>query len=275
MSNQNHDIIFYTFIYKIKSKCDFSKYIEWGVNLIKQITNQHLIIYTNNETLKFIEHLIINKPNINIIIKELDTFEYYKYRNTIEKNKNNIFFPNHNISFELILVWLERHLFIKEISKNINSELYCHIDWGYFRDNNYYENWCNNSNLEKIDKNKIHIGYVSNDHNNDNINNISNIVNSNSYDNMYNIIPSFYNIIAGGCYIIPKLLIDKWYEIYKNTLDNFINNILIFKDDQIILSYIIFNDNNKQYFKLIYNNNEWFMFKDFLNDTNSVKYIDL
>ena len=50
-------ITFFTLIYKIKSKFNFQKYYDWGINLIKTLKNHELIIFTDKNTYKEIKKI--------------------------------------------------------------------------------------------------------------------------------------------------------------------------------------------------------------------------
>ena len=241
-------ITFFTLIYKIKSKFNFKKYYDWGINLIKTLKNHKLIIFTNKITFKEIEDLVKDKENITIIYRDLDEFELNKYKDIFKKNISKRYFPNHNISYELILIWISRHLFFNEVSKIKDSDFYCHLDWGYFRQNPV-SNFCSNKVLNKLNKNKIYFALIRND-----IVYLKKIIDliedfdkvkieKTLEDNLWS--------LGGGISIVPKNKIRKWERIYKRTFDKFIKKGIDFKDDQTIIRNTIFNNKNFNQFELI------------------------
>ena len=254
-------MIFYTIIYKIQSKFDFNKYAEWGKNLIKYLQNHKIIIFTNDETYDLIKNLL-NK-NIFIIKLDINDFYYHRYRYLLRKNTCNKCFPDHNVSYELILLWIERHLLIEKIKDDYKSDFYCYIDWGYIREKNYF---IKNINFN-IDENFIYWGLVNPkkesfdfyksifDENNSNLSkNINEIIINQK-------IEKYQPIFGGGFSIIPHKMIDTFINIYKNSLNYILENQILFKDDQTILAFMIINNLDK--FKLISKDNhkiEWFPF---------------
>ena len=268
ISSSNKKITFYTLIYKIKSKFSFETYLEWGEILIKNLNNHHLVIFTDNETSILLHQLINGRENIKIIIKELSDFKYAIYKDEIEKNTNKSYFPHHDIDYKLILIWLERHILIKEIEKQYSSDFYCHIDWGYFRENKIYHNWCNKEILNTLDETKIYFALIRSDM--DYLRKIFNIVQckENLKENLEKLIIDNIWSVGGGISIIPKGKIEYWLDIYQNTLDRFFDNQLPIKDDQVILINIFFQKDNVANFKLITDtaNNDWFPFINFLNN---------
>ena len=88
-------ITFSSCFYIIKSKFDPSIYIEWMTNFISIVNKFNLVIYTDENSSKYIYKIIQSTPNINtkikIIIKPLEQFYNYKYKDYwIENHKKNI-----------------------------------------------------------------------------------------------------------------------------------------------------------------------------------------
>ena len=248
---KNKTIIFYTLIYKIKSKFDFNIYVEWGKNLLSNLQNQQLVIFTNNETLSIINHLIEGNPNIHICLRELSEFKYNKYKDILIQNTNKIFFPNHDIDYKLILIWLERHIMIQQVMKEYDFNFYCHIDWGYFRDNTVYNNFCNQNLLNKLEENKIYFALIRND-----IPYLKKIINylqdnNNLSNNIHKIITENLWSIGGGISIMNKKNISWWLKIYQEEIQKFIKKKFYIKDDQVILINVIFNSENITNFTLL------------------------
>ena len=68
--------------YNIKSKFPSTKYLEWTNNLLSIVNNFNLVIYTDRESLAFLQPLFISNPviankigvKIKIIIKPFKSF---------------------------------------------------------------------------------------------------------------------------------------------------------------------------------------------------------
>lgn len=240
-------IVFYTLIYKIQSKFTFDKYIQWGEYLLNNLGNNKLYIITDEDTKDLLEDLCYDR-NIEFIIIELKKFYYYRYRLQLINNTNKKLFPHHDIDFKLILIWLERHLLLKEIIKKEEADFYSYIDWGYFRDNKIYNDFANNI-LDKLKKDKIYFALI-----NDNLIELKkyiNVFNSNKESEIEKLLENNMLSIGGGFSIIPKKLIRFYLEKYRETLEYFLENTILFKDDQTILFNLIFKKENIDNFELI------------------------
>ena len=69
-------ITFSSCFYIINSKFPPEKYIEWMTNFISIVNNFNLVIYTDENSLKYID--TNSKSNIKVIIKPLTQFYNYK-----------------------------------------------------------------------------------------------------------------------------------------------------------------------------------------------------
>jgi len=73
--------------------------------------------------------------------------------------------------------------------------------------------------------------------------------------------------IAAGFFILNKNLINWWFELYYSTLNKYIENNYLIKDDQVIVANCVFRNLNN--FHLFRENNypydNWFMFQRILN----------
>ena len=99
-------ITFSSCFYIINSKFHPEKYIEWMNNFISIVNNFNLVIYTDENTLKYIDSK--NKPNIKVIIKPLDKFYNYKYKEYWIKNHEKNFLLNDKSCWELNMLWAEK-----------------------------------------------------------------------------------------------------------------------------------------------------------------------
>jgi hypothetical protein len=261
----NKTIIFYTCFYKIKSKFDINTYIEWGQKFKKALENQKVVIYTNKESIDEVQNVFNNVSNIEFVIKEFEDFELYKYIDIIEKNIDKKYFPYHDISRELILLWINRHLFLQEVSEKYKVDFYSYIDFGYFRD---FEEQYFSINTNSLDENRIYLGLIKNDK--EYIKEIYNILIK--LENVEHYISNNMYSVGGGGNIIGKNKVDLWINYYKNTLIYFFDNKINFKDDQTIIMTTFFKNKNDNSFVFITENNNWFPFIKFLNQNNNIGY---
>ena len=70
-------ITFSSCFYIIKSKFDPKIYIEWMTYFISIVNNFNLVIYSDENSFKYINTQ--NNPKIKIIIKPFEAFYNYKY----------------------------------------------------------------------------------------------------------------------------------------------------------------------------------------------------
>ena len=208
-------ITFSSCFYIIKSKFGAGKYIYWMNNLISIVNQFYLVIYTDENSLKYINAK--GNPNIKIIIKPFTEFYNYKYKKGwIENHKQNIYL-NNKICWELNMLWSEKAWFVKETcEKNyFNTEMHGWCDIGYFRNRTndlhtiYLQNWGSNSKIQQLDKEKIHYACINN--NNKFIHQLSNSINNkNSIGLPILEIPPQISSIGGGFFIIHKNKINWW-----------------------------------------------------------------
>lgn len=255
-----YSIVYYTTIYKLNSKFSFNKYIEWGKNLINQLDNNLLIVFTNNETYLLLKDILENE-NIKVVYREFEDFFLFKHLEYLKRNLKYFIIKNIILDERLLMIYLERHLLIKYIRDNYNSEFYSHIDWGYIRDNNSSDWYINTNNLEE----KIYLGIVGYDKN-DFIKKFK-IINNNQ---IWIYKEKFYNFISGGFNIIHCSKVDYWFNIIYMKVEFCLKNNIDFKDDQIIIADIALNLKNIHNFIFVNLRYDWFFFRTlFSNNFNN------
>lgn len=268
-------ITFSSCFYIIKSKFDPTVYVEWMNNFLSIVNNFNLVIYTDEASSLYIDSK--NNPRVKIIIKPIDKFYNYKYKDFWIKNheKNNLL--NGKSCWELNMLWSEKIWFVKETieRKYFDTDFYGWCDIGYFRNRNegYRDlhtdnllNWPNPDKIQGLDKNKICYACINND--NVYMNHMYQIVNNKNDNGLpERQIPPYQNSIAGGFFIIHKDKIDWWSQTYDTKLYLYFKNNYLVKDDQIILVDCILSNINE--FGLFKENNiefdNWFMFQRILN----------
>lgn len=276
-SQQNKVITFSTCFYIIRSKFPIHTYLEWIKNLLSIVNNFNLVIYTNEETIKYIFPLIdqTNKK-IKVIIKPLTDFYTYGYKDKwIENHKMSTMDLHKKIDWELNMLWNEKVFFVYEtITQNYFESLYYGwCDIGYFRNrrNDLHTNdltqWPNPIKLLKTFRNTvIHYGCVQT-----NLlvyNELTNKIISHYNNKLTDPPTSNYNTIcfAGGFFILTASQINHYATLYKSKLDYYFDRNYFIKDDQTIVQDIILT--NPQLFCIHWEKDKyfdnWFMFQRLL-----------
>ena len=268
-------ITFSSCFYIIKSKFDSSIYIEWMNNFISIVNNFNLVIYTDENSCKYI--ITNNNSKIKIVIKPIEQFYNYKYKDLWVENHKQNFLLNDKSSWELNMLWSEKIWFVKETieRKYFDTDFYGWCDIGYFRnrsidylDTHTYilSSWPNEDKIKKLNKEKIVYACINND--DGYMNYMYKIVNNKNIEGIpVQPIPPHQQSIAGGFFILHKDMINWWTLIYDDKLQLYFKNNYLVKDDQIILADCVLSNLDK--FTLFRENNipydNWFMFQRILN----------
>ena len=265
-------ITFSSCFYIIKSKFYPRIYIEWMNNFISIVNNFNLVIYTDLKSVNYINTK--NNQKIKIIIKPLDNFYNYKYKDYWIKNHENNYLLNDKSCWELNMLWSEKIQFVKETCQNkyFDTEFYGWCDIGYFRNRpqdihtSRLTNWGYNQRVLKNNANKICYACIRND--DGYMNFLYKIINNRNEKNLPIIpIPAHQNSIAGGFFILHRNNIEWWSTTYDDRLKLYFDNNYLVKDDQIIVvDCILSNLDRFTLFKENINNiDNWFMFQRILN----------
>lgn len=251
--------------YSLKSKFPEHTYLQWMDNLLSNVVNFTLVVYTDNNGYDFLFSKYGTNENIHFIIKQLENLVGYKYKNFwIENHRKNILL-NNNIDWKLNMLWCEKINFVYEtLLKYTNYTYYGWIDIGYFRNRPKkditIEEIRRFPNIEKVNNlsNKIHYALVNNDMSY--VQYIYNCVINNQ------IIPANQITIGGGFFIAHYSLIENWKKLFTSKLESYIKHNKLVKDDQIILADCVFS--NLSLFELHQEINKsadnWFMFSRLL-----------
>lgn len=272
ISNNIMSITFSTCFYVINSKFPPEKYAEWMNNLLHIVNNFNLVIYTDENTLQYIN--ANSNPKIKIIIKPLDQFYNYKYKDYwIQNHEKNVLLNNVS-SWELNMLWAEKIHFVKETieKKYFDTEFYGWCDIGYFRNRSYDTNinllinWPDSNKINTLPTDKVIYACVNN--NDSYLNSIIQIINNkNSHGLPVIQIPSDQVSIAGGFFILHKNMINWWFKTFNQKLKLYFKRNYLVKDDQIIIADCVFSNLDKFHIfrelDPLYDN--WFMFQRILN----------
>ena len=269
MSSTSINITFSTCWYRLKAKFDKNVYFNWIDNMLSNVNNYYLVIYTNKESYQDIEKYNSNK-NIKIILKEFENFYNYKYKNNWIANQDKSILKD-KIDWKLNMLWSEKiHLVKETITSNyFDTEYYGWCDIGYFR-NRYNDtpvspSWPSTEKINNLDKTKIHYALVNN--NDEYMNQLATIIVINkNKDNPVNPIPQNQISIAGGFFILAKSMIDWWFNIYDNCLQEYFEIGYVVKDDQmIVVDCVINNIDNFKLYREKGDRDNWFMFQRILS----------
>ena len=265
------NITFVSCWYIVKSKYSIDKYIEWIDNIMKNVNNYYLVVYTNNDSKHYLSKYSDNMK-IKIIIKEYEDMYNYRYKDQWIKNheKNNLL--NCMIDWKLNMLWSEKIHFVYDtiMNKYFDTMYYGWCDIGYFRNRvndtkiNDLLLWPSNYIINNLKKDSIYYGLISNDINKNQL--IQNqILNKNEFD-LPSIALNPSNVsIGGGFFILYKDMITWWKEYYDMKLNLYFTHNYLVKDDQIILTDCIYSDETK--FTLCTENTKydnWFLFQRYL-----------
>lgn len=257
-------VTFATCIYKIKSKFNLSQYVEWLQNFNIN-DNFNLVIFTDKNTFNEISDYIyhLKRPNVKIVIKDLNNFYTYNLKNFWENNHNNNYLLKHT-SWELNMLWSEKVNFTKESMTHFKSDYYGWIDIGYFRDSSFDKYFCDINVINSLLKDKIYYALINNDH--EYINYLLRME-RNEKKLPIKPIPNDQVSVAGGFFITFKDNIEWFHNTYYDKLLTYFENNYLVKDDQIILTDIIFSNIGKFYLFTEKNRfkDPWFMFRRMLS----------
>ena len=125
-------ITFSSCFYIIKSKFDPSIYIQWMNNFISMVNNFNLVIYTDENSRKYIE--TNGNHRITVVIKPIEQFYNYKYKEYWIANHEKNLLLNDKSCWELNMLWSEKIWFVKDTieRKLYETEFYGWCDIGYF-----------------------------------------------------------------------------------------------------------------------------------------------
>jgi len=264
-----------TCFYVLKSKFSPKKYVKWMSNLLSLANKFNLVIYTDTLSFEYIKSVSgLSNPNVRIVLKPLEEFELYKYKDEWIRNHSNSNLKLHeNISWELNMLWNEKVFFVKDtIHKGYFKTIhYGWCDIGYFRNNpnniptTLLNNWPSTKKLlsmpfisnyihyAKVQKNsEIHTNELHHV-NNHYLNNLSTHPCSDLHENHF----------SGGFFILKNQIINSYAKLYEEKLKYYFDNKYIIKDDQTILLDIIATNSQLFYIheNFITGMDEWFIFQ--------------
>ena len=276
-------ITFSTCWYIVKSKFPISTYLEWIKNLFSIVNNFNLVIYTDTDGYNLLKQLILTdnflkkKDKVKFIIKPMNKFYGYRYKDEWIKNHNNSQLSLHKkVDWQLNMLWCEKIHFVNETIGNKYFDTMYHgwCDIGYFRELSYKKmkmliGWPSALTLLTKFSNKIHYGCVQTDAikykmlQNDVITHYSSknntLIRKSSPPISYEKIEEI--CFSGGFFILTQPLAEIYKRIFDIKLQYYFKNGFTVKDDQQIIMDCIFT--NPQLFQIHFSEN-WFMFQELL-----------
>jgi hypothetical protein len=266
------NITFSSCWYHFKSKFDATLYYQWIDNMLSNVVQYYLVVYTDEEGFSFLQKYSEN-PRIKIVIKPYTKFFNYRYKDNWIKNHQKNWLLHDRIDWKVNMLWSEKIHFVKQTieKKYFDTDFYGWCDIGYFRNRSNdmrteeLKNWPNQDKIEQLDRSKIYYAYINNDHLQTQY--LMSIINQRDTRGLSEIeIPSHQISVAGGFFILFKENIDFWSKLYNERLVLYFETERLVKDDQIILIDCIFS--NLSRFYLCRENtphyDNWFLLQRFL-----------
>ena len=273
-------VIFSTCWYLFKAKFDPTVFQTWIHNMLSNVNNYYLVVYTDEASISFITQYESN-PRIKIIKKPMEEFYNYKYREQWIQNHMINHTLREKVDWQVNMLWSEKIHFVEQTinegyfidcikDQDIIKHGWCDI--GYFRGRKYDMNmedlkmWPNNDKINALSNTKIHYGCVNN--NTDYVNHIFYLVNNKNENGLpIQELPPDLNTIGGGFFILHRSIIEWWRTLYDTTLEKYFKHGYLVKDDQTIITDCIFS--NLSYFLLHSEENTekydiWFPFQRLL-----------
>ena len=265
-------ITFSTSWYILKAKFDTGTYARWIENMLSNVKQYNLVVYTDSLGSRFIEKYLSN-PRIKMVIKPFEEFYTYRYKESWIKNHEKNVLLKDRIDWKLNMLWAEKIHFVSETKKinPFNTEWFGWCDIGYFRGNSRGINqeamrrWPNPHKIENLDKDRVYYACVNNY--NEYISKLIQLVRAkNSVGLPEHEIPANQVSIAGGFFIAYETKLEWWRNVFDETLALYFQHERLVKDDQIIIVDCVFS--NLQHFVLLRENNplydNWFLFQRYL-----------
>jgi len=268
-------ITFVTSWYELKAKFDKKKYYGWMKNLLSNVVNFNLVIFSNRKSCKILEDLIKGNPRIKLIIKPIEQFYNYKYKKYWERNHQMNVLLKNRIDWELNMLWAEKIHFVAEVYKNkyFKTDYYGWCDIGYFRGRNndiktdLIKTWPSKKKELCLNKDKIYYAIVN--RNVDYLEYVNKLINTKNEKKLPQTpVPPDQISIAGGFFLLHKKNIWWWKTTFDKKLELYFKNDYLVKDDQIIVADCCFSIDTRDRFALQREPKNqydiWFMFQRLL-----------
>ena len=263
--------------YQFKSKFDATIYQKWMSNLLHNVNNFNLVIFTDEFSKPIIDSVLPppnekQNPRIRVILKEHTDFHTYPLKEYWLQNHEKNTLLNKDTEWKVHMLWSEKIAFVKEAMDRVyfDTEFYAWCDIGYFRcehDNISYDQMKSWPNLEKVSalqKDKIY--YCQPGPNNYLEMLYRQIMQKTEFGLPSVPIDPTQVSIAGGFFISHKNKLGWWFDTFYSRLKLYFKHEYLVKDDQMILVDCVMTQ--FQEFQLIkkqiQHHDRWFGFQTFL-----------
>ena len=127
-------ITFVTCWYELQSKYDKDSYERWIDNFLSNVNNFNLVVYTNKHSVPIVTKYKEN-PRIRIVLRELEEFYNYRYKEQWIKNHDKNVLLNNKTCWEVNMLWNEKTHFVEHAYNHqyFESDWWGWCDIGYFR----------------------------------------------------------------------------------------------------------------------------------------------
>ena len=249
--------------YKLRSKFDADVYTQWMAYFLEN-ANFHLVIYTNKESLSFVEPFL--RERVKIVLKEWEDFKGYRQKDQWIRNheKNDLLNDRSpwKTDWKLNLLWAEKVHFVQETTTYFKSDWYAWCDIGYFREPllspDQFRAWPNPSKISQLQRDKIYYGLPGAK---ETVHLFQQILQHGGT------LPPDRVTVAGGFFLVSSEKVSWWTDTFSSKLAHYFEKEKLVKDDQIIVIDCILN--NIPHFMMVEESdpskNRWFVFQAFLN----------
>jgi hypothetical protein len=260
--------VFSTSWYLLKAKYDAEKYKEWIDNMLQNVRNYYLVLYTDEHSRFFVTEYD-NHPRIRIVNREIEEFTQYKHKDNWIANHDSNTEINEITDWQVNMLWSEKIHFVDHTIRHIRDyfptlesvDWYGWCDIGYFRptyDNLKPEqllNWPNPERLAELDPTKIHYALVNKVEYA--VNNIRRMVETkNEYGLPKTPLPINQVSVGGGFFLLKKENMEWWRTTFDDMLALYFRHKYLVKDDQMVIATCVFS--NPDRFYLHFENNMWY-----------------
>jgi hypothetical protein len=285
-------IIFSTCWYQFKCKNDPTTFQLWMHNMLSNVEEYYLVIYTDNNSESYVRpYADANPQRIRIVIKPMEEFYGYRYKDHWICNHTWNYLLNHRVEWNVNMLWAEKIHFVCETIENqyfmenhadaeaytnansdTNTQYYGWCDIGYFRcrpgmdfTREQLVGWGHPEKVQQLNIKKIHYACVNNDK--QYINQLVRCVNHRGENGLpVEPIPPNQTSVAGGFFVGGVEVLMWWRAKFDETLQKYFENGYLVKDDQIIVADCVYS--NMSRFVLHKETTEydnWFMFQRILS----------
>jgi hypothetical protein len=246
---------------------------------ITHTNNFYLVIYTDENSLKYINLSVANNNNIRVIIKPIEELNGYQYKDKWISNHERNRELNTKTGWILNMIWSEKVYFVQDTMQQKyfdETDFYGWCDIGCFRNRPNIDmdiktfiqkGWPKPECISKLDQSRVMYSMANTNPNY--LKQLHRLIHDKNEHGLPNTpIPSNQISISGSFFIAHKSRVDWWVETYTNKLKLYFDHEYLVKDDQIIIIDCIFSDISN--FALLTKHNRiydpWFAFQRFLCD---------